>query len=142
MSALNQLLLFIHFLGLALGFSVSFSNIVMGSLIAKATPPEKSVLGRFPPTMSRLGRVALVLLWSTGVTMVYTRWNGFAGFTWHFYLKLAAVALLTITTEVIHRLEPLVARGDLPAVARIERLGKIATVSALIALVFSVVVFD
>ena len=66
MTAVNHLLLILHFLGLALGFSVSFSNMVMGGLISKAVPAEKAVLGKFPPAMSRVGRFGLALLWVTG----------------------------------------------------------------------------
>jgi hypothetical protein len=73
---LFHVLLFFHFLGLALGFTVGFSNIVMSRLIAAADPTEKAVLGRFPPAVSQLGRVGLALLWLTGLTMVYTRYGG------------------------------------------------------------------
>src|SRR4051794_37482602 len=87
---LNEGLLILHFIGLALGFSVSFANIVMAGIIAKATPPEKAVLGRFPPLMSRVGTIGLTLLWATGVTMVYTKWGGFAALPWQFDVKIAA----------------------------------------------------
>jgi hypothetical protein len=56
MKGVNELLRFLHFLGLALGFSVSFANIVMGVLIARAAPAEKAVPGRFPPLMSLVGK--------------------------------------------------------------------------------------
>jgi hypothetical protein len=54
MNGFNRLLLILHFLGLALGFSVSIANLVMSRLISKAPPPEKPVLGRFLPAMSRV----------------------------------------------------------------------------------------
>ena len=142
MNIVNQVLLFLHFLGLALGFSVSFGNMVMGGVISKASPPEKAVLSRFPPTMSQLGRIGLALLWSTGLILVYTKWNGFAAFPWQFYVKLAAVVLLTVTTEYIHWLERLVQKGNASAAARIVSLGKIAMVLALLALLFAVLTFD
>ena len=72
---LNQALLILHFLGLAMGLSVSFANIVMGGLIARAAPAEKAVLGRFPPVMSRIGRAGLTLLWVSGVILLYTKWG-------------------------------------------------------------------
>jgi hypothetical protein len=141
MSVVNPVLLFLHFLGLALGFSVSFGNIVMGGLIAKATPPERVVLGRFPPAISQLGRVGLALLWSTGLILAYTKWGGFAIFPWQFHVKLTAVVLLTITSEYIHYLERLVLKGDASAVARIKSFGKVASVLALTALLFAVLTF-
>ena len=54
MSAINQILLILHFLGLTMGFSVTFAGMVMSGLIAKAAPPEKAALGRFPPLMMRV----------------------------------------------------------------------------------------
>ena len=142
MNTLNQVLLFLHFLGLALGFSVSFANMVMGGLMSRAAPADRAVLSRFPPIMSRLGKIGLALLWVTGVFLVYTKWSGFAAFPWQFYVKLAAVVLLTVTTTSIHRLEGLAQQGDLSAVPRIERFGKIAMVLALLALAFAVLTFD
>lgn len=142
MSRVVQLLLFLHFLGLALGFAVSFGNMVMGSLIAKAAPPEKAVLGRFPPTMSKLGRIGLILLWVTGVALVYVKWGGFAGLPWTFHAKLTAVVLLTFTTEYIQWLERRVRKGDMAAAARIEAAGKVATILALVALASAVVTFN
>jgi hypothetical protein len=75
MNRVNQVVLFLHFVGMALGFSVSFGNMVMSSLIAKAAPADKATLGRFPPAMSKLGRIGLALLWVTGGFLVYTRWG-------------------------------------------------------------------
>jgi hypothetical protein len=137
----NEFLRVLHFIGLALGFAVPAANMVMGGLIAKAAPPEKGVLGRFPPLMSRLGKVGLVLVWVTGLILVYTKWAGFATFTWPFWAKLGAVALLTITVTYIHALERRVRDGDASALPRIETFGKIATACTLLALVFAVVAF-
>lgn len=142
MNRVIQVLLFLHFLGLALGFAVSFANMVMGRLISKAAPPEKAILGRFPPTMSKLGRIGLILLWVTGVALVYVKWGGFGALSWEFYAKVAAVVLLTITTEYIHWLEWLVHKGQMAAVARIEAAGKVATILALAALAFAVLAFN
>jgi hypothetical protein len=44
MSNVNLVLVILHFLGLALGFTASFASIVMAGLIAKAAPYEKAVL--------------------------------------------------------------------------------------------------
>jgi hypothetical protein len=142
MNIVNQVLLFLHFVGLALGFSVSFGNMVMSGIISNATPLEKAVLGRFPPKISQLGRIGLALLWTTGVILVFTKWNGFASLPWQFHVKLAAVLLLTVTTEYIHWLERLVQRGNASALARIQPFGKVAFVLALLALLFAVLAFD
>jgi hypothetical protein len=142
MDGLNHTLLILHFLGLALGFSVSFSNIVMSGLIAKAAPSERAVLGRFPPVMSHVGSLGLLLLWVTGGTMLFTRWNGFASMPWQFHVKITAVILLTLTVGYIHRLQKLARNGDTAAPAKIQTFGKMATLFALTAVIFAVLAFD
>ena len=142
MPDLNQLLLILHFLGLALGFSVSFSNIVMMGLIAKAAPNERLVLARFPPKMTHVGSAGLVLLWATGLAMTFTKWNGFASMPWQFHVKLTAVVLLTIVIGIIHRLQRQAREGSASAAASLPTVGKIATLFALTALIFAVLAFE
>jgi len=142
MVAINQAVLVLHFLGLALGLSVPFSNMVMAGLIARAAPPEKAVLGRFPPAMSRVGKIGLVLLWVTGPILLYNKWGGFAAMPWTFHAKLTAVVLLTLTVGYIHLLETRMRKGDASAALRIEAVGKFALMCALIAVVFAVLTFN
>lgn len=142
MTGFNETLLILHFLGLAMGLSVSIGNIVMLSLINKAAPPEKAILGRFPPAISRVGRVGLAILWLTGLTMVYTKWNGIGSLPWTFHVKLTAVVLLTVLVAYITSLERRIHRGDTAAAAQIQVLGKFTTLPALVAVIFAVLTFD
>jgi len=142
MPGLNQVLLILHFIGLALGFSVSFSTIVMAGLIAKAAPSEKAILGRFPPVMTHVGSAGLVLLWATGLTMVFTKWNGFAGMPWQFHAKPTAVVLPTLTVGFIHRLQKQARLGNASALTKLPAFGKAATLFALTALIFAVLAFE
>ncbi|HUR35363.1 MAG TPA: hypothetical protein VM032_16275 [Vicinamibacterales bacterium] len=142
MTTLNQVLLILHFLGLAMGLSVSIGNIVVLNLIDKAAPPEKAVLARFPPAISRVGRVGLVVLWATGLAMAYTKWSGIGSMPWTFHVKLAAVIALTGLVIYITRLEARIHRGDLAAAATIQTVGKMTSACALIAIIFAVLTFD
>jgi hypothetical protein len=142
MTALNQTLLVLHFLGLAMGLSVSFGNIVMLNLINKAAPPEKAILARFPPAISRVGRLGLAILWVTGMTMAFTKWNGIGSLPWTFHVKLAAVVALTVLVAYITRLEGRIARGDMAAAATIQTVGKLTSLCALTAVIFAVLTFD
>jgi hypothetical protein len=142
MATFNELLLVLHFLGLGMGLSVTFGNIVMLNLITRAAPADKAVLARFPPAISKIGRAGLALLWLTGLTMLYTRWNGLAGMPWQFHVKLTAVVILTVTVVYLARLEKLIERGDRGAAARIQTFGKLASACALVAVIFAVLTFD
>ena len=63
---LNQLLLILHFLGLAFGLSASVVNLALLGLMAGADPAEARGLARVPPVMAQVGGSGLLLLWATG----------------------------------------------------------------------------
>ncbi len=142
MNSFNQALLVLHFLGLAMGFSVSAANIVMAGLIAKATPAECVTFSRFPPAMSRVGDIGLAVLWVTGGIMLYTKWDGLGSLPWQFHAKLTAVVLLTLSVGYIHHLQRLIRGGDAAASVRLQAVAKVTTLLAVIAVIFAVLTFD
>jgi uncharacterized membrane protein len=142
MSSVNPVLLILHFLGLAMGLSVTFAGMVMGGVMARSSTTERPVLARFMSGMSRLGRFGLALLWLTGGTMLYTKWNGIGSMPWQFHVKLTAVVLLTITVAILYRLEQQAQKGDTAAVARMESVAKVTSLCALIAVIFAVLTFE
>ena len=142
MNSFNQALLVLHFVGLGMGLSVTFGNIVALGLITSAAGPEKPVLARFPPAISKVGRAGLALLWVTGATMAYTKWSGIGSMPWTFDVKLTAVVLLTLLVVYITQLEKRIHRGDAAAAAQIQTIGKITSVCALTAIIFAVLTFD
>ena len=142
MDVLNPILLILHLVGLAMGLAVSFSGMVMQGLMATAAPGDRAVLARFPPRMSIVGHVGLGLLWTTGLALTFTKWGGLGMLPWQFDVKLAAVVLLTIAVGYITRQMKHAAPGDMAAIARIQKIGKIAFVLALTATVFAVLTFD
>jgi len=142
MNRINQSLLILHFVGLAMGFAASFANMTMGALIARAAPAERPVLGRFPPLMSAIGRIGLALLWVTGLVLTYSKYGGLGSLPWPIYLKLAAVVLLTVVVGYIWSLERRIHRGDMAAAARLPVAGMFAMWFALLSLIFAVLTFD
>ncbi len=138
---LDNVLVVVHFIGLSLGMSVGFANIVMAKLIAQASPQEKVVLGRFPPAMGKLGLIGLTLLWGSGIAIVLTRYGSFAILPRPFIIKLTAVVLLTITVLYIQVLQRRVDKGDMAAMATIQTLGRATGPMALVAIIFAVITF-
>ena len=139
--SLDNVLVVLHFIGLSLGMSVGFANIVMAKLIAQAPPQEKSILGRFPPAMAKLGLIGLALLWGSGIAIVLTRYGSFAILPRTFIIKLIAVVLLTITVLYIQVLQRRVDKGDTAALGQIQTLGRATGPMALIAIIFAVITF-
>ena len=124
-----------------MGLSTGFANMVMAGLVATAPPAEKAILGRFPPAMSRIGVIGLALLWISGISIVMTRYGGFAILPRPFIVKLSAVVLLTLAVAYNNLLMPRAQRGDAAAMARIQTLGKLTGPLAIIAIVFAVITF-
>jgi len=142
MDMFNQLLLVLHFLGLGMGLSVSFSTMVMAGIVAKAAPSEQPVLARFSPMMVRVGDIGLTLLWATGLTMVFTKYGGFGVMPWQFHVKLTVVVILSGLIGYIHSLMKKARNGDKAAAARIPAVGRIAFLAAVTAIVFAVLSFE
>jgi hypothetical protein len=138
---LDHFLVIVHFIGLALGFSTGFANVVMAGLIRRAAPQEQAVLRRFPPAMAPLGVIGLVLLWTSGLTIIYTRYGTFAILPQTFVVKLSAVVLLTLAVAYMQVLQRRARSGDAGAMARIEALGRATGPLALIAVIFAVITF-
>jgi len=139
---LTQILLILHFLGLAMGLSGGLSGLVVAGIMAAAAPQESPILARFPAKMMRVGDIGLVLLWVTGLTMLFTKWNGFSGLPWQFHAKLTAVVLLTLTVGFIHSRAKKAFSGDAAAAAQLAVAGKFALLMALTAVVFAVMTFN
>ena len=139
---LDNFLVILHLLGLSMGMSVGFANMVMAGVIAKAAPADKGVLGRFPPAMSKVGLAGLALLWISGISIVMTRYGGFQVLPRTFIYKLIAVVLLTVTVGYIEMLFARVKKGDTAALAQIQLCGRFTGLFSLAAVIFAVITFN
>lgn len=143
MTAINQVLLILHFLGLAFGLSASIANVlVVGRLIAAATPGDRAVLVRVPPMMGHIGGVGLILLWVSGVALVFTRWGGFGSLPGIFHAKVTAVVVLTGLLGVTHALQKRARLGDASAPAALANVGRVMLVLGVAIVVLAVLTFD
>lgn len=135
-------LLVLHFLGLAMGFATGFGNMVMAGLMAKATPEERRALAKFPPAIARVGDVGLVLLWLTGLTLVFQKWGGFGVMPGLFHAKLTTVVLMTLVIGFVHSQAKKVAAGDAGAIAKTQAAGKVIFVLAVTTVALAVWTFN
>lgn len=139
---LNQLLLFLHFLGLGLGATASFGAPVIGKLIENASEAERPILARVPAALSHVSGAGLLLLWATGLVLVFTKWGGFGSLPWQFHVKITGVVLLTGTVGMIHAHQAKAKRGDRAAAARIPTIGLVSTALTVLIVLFAVLAFD
>jgi len=138
----NQALLIFHFIGLAMGLAVPFANIALAIVMCRTSPTETQTLLRFPLVMSKVGKIGLSLLWVTGLTMVFTKFDGFSNLPWTFHVKLTAVVLLTVVVGYISVLERRFKKGDQTVLATLQKVGGTAFALALVAVVFAVLTFN
>jgi hypothetical protein len=141
----RQLLLILHFMGLAMGFSVSFANMVIGSMAAKAAPSDRAVMARIPPAMTRVGDIGLVLLLVSGLWMMFSYYGGFDAFSllgWPFHVKITLVIVLLGLIGFIHSLMRKAQSGDVSAAALIPKVGRVAFLTAVTIVVMAVLAFN
>lgn len=141
MPDLNQLLLFLHFIGLALGATASFGNPAIGRLFAASPEAERGGLAGAAAALSHLSGVGLLLLWATGLMLVFTKWGGFGSLPWQFHVKITLVVMLTGVVGMIHAAQAKARRGDRAAAQRIPTIGMVATVLTTLIVLFAVLAF-
>lgn len=142
---MNTVLLILHFLGLGAGFAGSIGNNLVLMLVAKAPPDEAAGLRRFPMAMMPISDIGLVLLWITGIIMLWTKYGGADGIgalPWSFWAKIVCVVLLTGLIGMVHAAVARVKRGDMAAAARLPVYGRIGAVLLLLIVIFAVMAFD
>ena len=126
---MNQILLFLHFVGLMLGATGGFgSALVMRR--AQAVPAEAAgTLRGLGPMLANVSAVGLVLMWLSGLVMVWSAWGGPGNLPGLFWLKLVFVLSLTAAAGMIHRTYAAV-RGGNAAAACPQRETNRGTVAA------------
>jgi uncharacterized membrane protein len=136
-----EVLLILHLLGMAMAFSATFGNLVMNGLMDRAAPAERAVLARFPPGIARVRDIGLLLLWVSGLWLLFGRWGGFGQLPWQFHLKVTLVILLSGLIGYTHVLARKVRQGDAGAAARIRTVGFVGSLIALVVVVLAVSTF-
>jgi uncharacterized membrane protein len=124
---LYEILLILHFVGLALGVGTSFAGLTLRLSMRELPPAERSVVaGRFR-ALGKNGSIGLALLILTGFGMWFTRgiretmtWGGGA-----FHAKLTLVVLLAGTFGYLQMLQKKAARD--PAGSAMTLIPKVST---------------
>lgn len=129
MDDLNRVLLVLHFLGLSMGMSMAWAAIA-----TKGNPP---------PALTRVADSGLVLLWATGLALLFRKWDGAIGvLPWTFHVKLTLVVILTGIVGFVHSQRRKAMSGDKAAMARIQVAGRAAFLTAIGIVIFAVWTFN
>jgi uncharacterized membrane protein len=141
---MKQLVLMAHFILIAMGTGMSFSNFINVRLGRKETGDKAKGLALQRRTIAQFGDIVIAFIWLTGLALV---WIGVAqgGFetSGAFYAKIAFVVLLTVCHGFARRTAKAHGRtGESSLLARLEFLIAGVWLSALAAIVLAVVAFQ
>jgi len=139
---MHGLLLFLHFIGLALGIGVPIANFAIQRVAADSAPEAAAVLRSIPPRLTPFSWTGLGLLLVTGVLLLLVPGMGrFAFSQFWFWLKLLDVAALVGVVYLMWQTMQQVRAGDMAAAARMRMLGPAALGLGLLAVLFAVITF-
>jgi hypothetical protein len=139
---MNDFILFLHFFGLMLGAAGGLG----GSIVARralALPAEQAqTLRGMGPIMANVAHVGVVVLWVTGLILVWSKWDGIASLPNLFWVKFVFVLTLTAASLAVHLTYAEIRKGNRAVASRLPILGPAAGVSALLAVLFAAYAFN
>ncbi|MCI5077353.1 hypothetical protein [Oricola sp.] len=133
----------IHFLSFSVGIGGGVAAMLAG-IRAKGAPADAVPLLRsLQKTLGRLSFGAIVLLWVTGIVLVYAARGGWGELNVVFWLKILAVIVLTAASLTGQYYGLTAARRD-PAVMgpRMAKIGMTASTAGVAALILAVLAFN
>jgi hypothetical protein len=139
---MNEALLFLHFVGLMLGTAGGFASAIVMRRALALPVDEAKVLRGLGPILANVSGIGLALLWATGLILVWSKLGGIASLPQMFWIKAIFILSLTIVVGLIHMTYGEIRKGNPAAAARLPKLGPMAGISALLAVLFAVLAFN
>ncbi len=139
---MNEALLFLHLVGLMLGAAGGFASAVIMRRALVLPADEAKVVRGLGPILANVSGIGLALLWSTGLILVWSKWDGFGSLPQMFWVKAIFILSLTVMTGLIHMTYAEIRKGNPAAAAKLPRFGPMAGISALLAVLFAVLAFN
>lgn len=92
---------FIHYLALFLAGGLGVANGILAKNHQRAETPPAAPVQKSMMTLARLGLVALILLWVTGIALTLNVYGSFA-LGWAFHLKLLGATILLFAVSFLN----------------------------------------
>lgn len=138
---MREAMLIFHFIGLAMGLGTSFGHAFLGMATAKMTPEEVVKFRVHTLVLSTMGNVGIVLLVVSGFYLITPYWSVLTSMP----LLIAKLTLVVILIALIIAINMLVKKartGDAATeLKKMEKLGKMTLILALVIVVLAVSVF-
>ncbi len=134
-------LLFVHFVGLAMGVGTGFAILRIGYANRLLAPPEMGALMQKVSSLRLNGYTGFALLIASGLGMVAMRPGLFAAGGGAFHAKLTVVALMVLNMGVMHALMAKAKRAGGPPPKVLMKLGNLNFAMGIITILLAVVAF-
>ena len=139
---MNEALLFLHFFGLMLGAAGGFASAIIMRRALTLPADEAKVLRGLGPTLAKVSATGVAVLWVTGLIMVWSKWGGLESLPQMFWIKAIFILSLTVVVGLIHMTYGEIRKGNPAAAAKLPKLGPMAGISAVLAVLFAVLAFN
>jgi len=132
----------IHLISLLLGGAASIGNAVLLKRVAAAGGPPPAMVSDAIAALSKMGLGAIVILWLTGLPLVYLT-DAFLSPNWIFAAKLVAATLVLGILPYIGWYRQQIGTGKKPGnAALLRRLSATARISTVLAIILAVFAFN
>lgn len=138
---LIHVLLWLHFIGLAMGLGTGISLSQVGPRLVAAPVDQRELLWTFETIFSRIGAVGLVILLITGPLLLKMKFAGGDGLGTWFQAKMLLVVVLVVGVGLHHWAAAKFRKGDDSMGRWMLVGGRMAGASAVIAVFCAAVTF-
>ena len=138
---MRDVMLILHFIGLAMGLGTSFASMFLGRAASKLPPEEAVRFSLYTLALGRMGHIGLTLLVLSGILLMGPYWKMLP----HSPLLIAKLALVLVLGALIGMITSRgrkARQGDTPAQFRkIAPLGRLALLTGLVIVILAVYIF-
>lgn len=141
MAILIKIVLFLHVCGFVLGLGAGWALVRISPFAASANAEQKSIFFKVVKLLGAHINLGLALLWITGLLMVGLKYQGVAGLSHWFWLKLVFVVVLSAAVGIGSKARRQMMAGDAGQAPKARMMGMIAGGSGLAAIFCAVFAF-
>ena len=138
---MRDLLLILHFLGLAMGLGTSFAFMFLGMASAKMSEEEAKKFRMQTMSLSRMGHIGLALLLLSGFGLIGQYLDNIADMPLFIAQLVLAALLILIISLMTMEAKKAMATGDDVHFNKIANMGKISLLTALGTMILAVLSF-
>lgn len=138
---LIDILLALHIIGLMMGAGGGFGSMITQREAMKRPADQAAALRSVGPALASFSFIGLILMWITGVTLVFLKYGGFSALPQMFWIKFIFISTLTLAAIAMQVLYGQVKAGIAIAATRVPVFGQIAGMSSLLAVIFAFLAF-